>query len=108
MIGISYLTYLTLVIHEGEVVIEEGIKNPIVVSLFAVYIVTFFILLLGYKQDIISKSRFTILYLPIWALVVVSTILFFMDRLEEGLVVLLLIGLPEVLSLIMNKSKHNE
>jgi hypothetical protein len=108
MIGISYLTYLTMVIHEGEVIMEEGIMTPIVVSLFAVYMVTFFVLLLGYKQNIISKSRFTILYLPIWALVVVSTILFFMERLEEGLVVLLLIGFPEILSLIMNKSKHSE
>jgi hypothetical protein len=106
LIGISYLTYMTMVFHEGEVVMEEGIMTPIVVSLFAVYMVTFFVLVLGYKQNIVSKSRFAILYLPIWALVVVSTILFFMERLEEGLVVLLLIGFPEILSLVMNKSKH--
>jgi hypothetical protein len=31
-----------------------------------------------------------------------------MERLEEGLVVLLLIGFPEILSLVMNKSKHEE
>lgn len=108
LIGVSYLTYLTMVVHEGQVIIEEGIMTPIVVSLFAVYMVTFFVLVLGYKQNIISKSRFAFLYLPIWALVIVSTILFFMERLEEGLVVLLLIGFPEILSLIMNKSKHSE
>ena len=79
---------------------------PIVVSLFACYMITFFVLVLGYKQNVISKSRFAIMYLPIWALIVVSTILFFMERLEEGLVVLLLIGFPEILSLVMNKSKH--
>jgi hypothetical protein len=95
LIGIAYLTSLM-----------EDVMTPIVVSLFACYIITFFVLVLGYKQNVISKSRFTILYLPIWALIVVSTILFFMERLEEGLVVLLLIGFPEILSLVMNKSKH--
>ncbi len=95
LIGVSYLTTLV-----------EDVMIPTVVSLFACYIITFLALILGYKQNVISKSRFTILYLPIWALIVVSTILFFMERLEEGLVVLLLIGFPEILSLVMNKSKH--
>jgi len=107
LIGISYLTYMTMV-HEGQLLMEEGIMTPIVVSLFSIYMVTFFVLVLGYKQNIISKSRFAFLYLPIWALVMVSTILFFMKRLEEGLVVLLLIGFPEILSLIMNKMNKED
>jgi len=96
LIGVAYLTSLV-----------EDVMIPAVVSLFGCYVVTFFFLVLGYKQNVISKSRFAILYLPIWALVVVSTLLFFMERLEEGLVVLLLIGFPEILSLIMNKSKRD-
>lgn len=95
LIGIAYLTSIV-----------EDIMIPTIISLFSCYIITFFVLILGYKQNVISKSRFAILYLPIWALVVVSTILFFMERLEEGLVVLLLIGFPEILSLVMNKSKR--
>jgi hypothetical protein len=97
LVGIAYMTSLL-----------EDVMIPIVVSLFSCYIITFVVLVLGYKQNIISKSRFAIMYLPIWALIVVSTILFFMERLEEGLVVLLLIGFPEILSLVMNKSKHGE
>jgi hypothetical protein len=97
LIGVAYMTSVI-----------EDVMIPIVVSLFGCYIITFFVLVIGYKQNIISKSRFAIMYLPIWALVVVSTILFFMDRLEEGLVVLLLIGFPEILSLVMNKSKHEK
>jgi hypothetical protein len=97
LIGIAYMTS-----------VMEDVMIPIVVSLFSCYIITFFVLVLGYKQNIISKSRFAIMYLPIWALIVVSTILFFMERLEEGLVVLLLIGFPEILSLVMNKSKHEK
>ncbi len=95
LIGIAYLTSVL-----------EDVMIPMIVSLFACYMITFFVLVLGYKQNVISKSRFAIMYLPIWALIVVSTILFFMERLEEGLVVLLLIGFPEILSLVMNKSKH--
>ncbi len=111
LIGITYLTWFLYVPPPEHTVGEEAINAPVVpllITLLSAYIVSLFIMILGYKQNLISKSRLAIMYLPIWVLVMVSTILFFMGKLEEGLVVLLLIGLPEILSLVMNKSKHQE
>ena len=75
-----------------------------IVSLFTVYMVTFGALVIGYKQKVVSKSKFIFMYFPIWALAVTGTVLFVMGEEIEALVVLLLIGFPELLSLVMNKS----
>ncbi|MCW3999059.1 MAG: terpene cyclase/mutase family protein [Candidatus Bathyarchaeota archaeon] len=96
LIGIAYLTA------------HVGFEVSAIVGLFAVYIVTFGILLTGFKQKVISKSKFCFMYFPIWALAVAGTVLLFLGEHIEGLVVLLLIGFPELLSLVMNKLGKEE
>jgi hypothetical protein len=78
--------------------------------LFTMYMLTFAVLWVGYKQKVVSRSRFAYLYFPIWALVVLASGLFIMDHAAEGLIVLLLIGFPEILHHIMGRSKseHEE
>jgi hypothetical protein len=46
------------------------------------------------------------MYVPIWALSVLATCLLYIGETTEGLVVCLLIGFPEILSHVMNKTKH--
>jgi len=82
LIGISYLTEL----FDFEV--------AVIASLFTVYMLTFGALVIGYKQKVVSKSKFIFMYFPIWALAVTGTVLFIMGEEIEALVVLLLIGFP--------------
>jgi hypothetical protein len=96
LVGIAYLTHLF------------GFEIAVPVSLFAVYMVTFVALVLGYRQKVVSKSKFLFLYFPVWALAVTGTVLFFIGENIEALVVLLLIGFPEILSLVMNKMNKEE
>ncbi len=93
LVGIAYLTSTV------------SFSIAVAVSLFSVYLLTFGVLVLGYNQKVVSKAKFCFLYVPIWALVVVGTVLFYIGETTEGLVVLLLIGFPEVLSLVMNKMR---
>ncbi len=83
----------------------ESVYVTYIGILFGVYLLTFGVLLIGYKQKVVSKSRFAYLYFPIWALIVLSTGLFLIERAAEALIVLLLIGFPEILHHIMGKSK---
>jgi hypothetical protein len=94
LIGISYLT---------EVV---SFEVAIMVALFGIYLLTFGALYTGFKQKVISRSRFCYMYFPIWALIVLATCLLYIGETTEGLVVCLLIGFPEILSHVMNKTKH--
>jgi hypothetical protein len=96
LVGIAYLTHLF------------GFEIAVPVSLFAVYMITFAALVLGYKQKVVSKSKFMFMYFPIWALAVTGTVLFFIGENIEALVVLLLIGFPELLSPVMNKMNKEE
>jgi hypothetical protein len=96
LIGISYFTEFF------------DFERAVIVSLFTVYLVTFGALLLGYNQKVLSKSKFCFMYLPIWALAVTGTVLFVIGKDIEALVVLLLIGFPELLSLVMNKMGKEE
>ncbi|NLE05077.1 MAG: hypothetical protein GX638_09805 [Crenarchaeota archaeon] len=76
--------------------------------LFGIYLLTLAILCISYKQKVVSRSRFAYLYFPIWSLVVLSTGLFLFDHAAEGLIVLLLIGFPEILHHIMGKAHKEE
>jgi len=98
LLGIAYLTHVT------------SFEFALATSLFGMYILTFIVLFIGFKQKVVSKNRLCFLYFPIWALVVLATGLFIFERAAEGLIVLLLIGLPEVMHFIMSKSKseHTE
>ncbi len=98
MLGISYLAEVT------------SLEIALTVTLFSMYMLTFAILWIGYKQKVVSKSRFAFLYFPMWALIVLATGLFFIERAVEGLIVLLLIGFPEILHYVMSKQKgeHSE
>lgn len=98
LLGMAFLTsYVNLLV-------------ALTVSLFSIYLLTFAVLYIGYKQKVISRDRFCFLYFPIWALIVLATGLFYIEKTTEGLVVLLLIGFPEILHFVMAKSKsgHNE
>ncbi len=98
LVGTTYLTE------------SVGLEVSLIASLFAIYLATFAILVIGFKQKIISKDRFCFLYFPIWALIVLATGLFIVEKAAEALVVLLLIGFPEILHLVMGKGKsgHGE
>jgi hypothetical protein len=98
LVGIAFLTHLT------------SLEIALTASLFGMYLLTFAVLLIGYKQKVISRSRFAYLYFPIWALVMLASALFLMEKAAESLIVVLLIGFPEILHHIMGKSKseHNE
>jgi hypothetical protein len=96
LIGIAYLTELL------------GFETSVIASLFAVYMLTFAALIIGFNQKVVSKSKFCFMYFPIWALAVTGTVLFVIGEEIEGLVVLLLIGFPELLSLVMNKIGKDE
>jgi hypothetical protein len=96
LIGISYVTHLF------------GFDIAVPVSLFTIYLLTFGSLVIGFKQKVISKSKFIFMYFPIWALAVTGTVLFYIGEPIEALVVLLLIGFPELLSLVMNKLGKEE
>jgi hypothetical protein len=96
LIGIAYLTELL------------GLEVAVPASLFAAYMMTFAALIIGYNQKVISKSKFCFIYFPIWALAVAGTVLFYIGEKVEALVVLLLIGFPELLSLVMNKLNKEE
>jgi hypothetical protein len=96
LIGTSYFTAMF------------GFDEAVIVSLFAVYMVTFGALVIGYHQKVVSKSKFCFMYFPIWALTVTGTVLFIIGEEIEALVVLLLIGFPELLSLVMNKIGKEE
>ncbi len=98
LLGISYLTE------------SAGIEFSLAASLFGIYLATFAILVVGFRQKVISKDRFCFLYFPIWALIVLATGLFYVEKTAEALVVLLLIGFPEILHFVMGKSKsgHGE
>ena len=91
LIGIAYLTEIL------------GFISAVITSLFSVYLITFGALAIGFKQKVISKSKFCFVYFPVWALAVAGTVLFIIGEEIEALVVLLLIGFPELLSLVMNK-----
>ncbi len=93
LLGISFLTHYT------------SLWVALTASLFAIYLLTFAVLCIGFKQKVISKDRFCFLYFPIWALIVLATGLFYVEKTIEGLVVLLLIGFPEILHFVMGKSK---
>jgi hypothetical protein len=82
-----------------------GIEISLIVALFSIYMVTFGVLFLGFRQKIVSRSRFCYLYFPIWALIVLGTCLLYIGQTIEALIVMLLIGFPEILSHVMNKSK---
>jgi hypothetical protein len=73
----------------------ESLYVAFIGILFGAYLLTFGILFIGYRQQVISKSRFAYLYFPIWALIVLSTGLFLIERAAEALIVLLLIGSPK-------------
>jgi hypothetical protein len=98
LVGTTYLTE------------SVGLEISLTVSLFAIYLATFAILLIGFKQKVITRDRFCFLYFPIWALIVLATGLFYVEKAAEALVVLLLIGFPEILHLVMGKAKggHGE
>ncbi len=96
LIGISYFTELF------------DFEKSVIASLFTVYMITFGALVIGFKQKVVSKSKFIFMYFPIWALAVTGTVLFVMGENIEALVVLLLIGFPELLSLVMNKVGKEE
>jgi hypothetical protein len=98
LVGTSFLTE------------NVGFEISLAASLFSIYLATFAILLIGFKQKVISRDRFCFLYFPIWALIVLATGLFYVEKAAEGLVVLLLIGFPEILHLVMGKAKggHGE
>jgi prenyltransferase beta subunit len=102
LIGLSLLgaTYFT-----ATKTIE--LEHMLIIILFSIYMLTFAILLIGYKQNVVSRSRFAYLYFPIWALIVLSTGLFIFEHAAEGVIVLLLIGFPEILHHLMGKS-HKE
>ncbi len=93
LLGIAYLTYLT------------SLEVSLTVSLFAIYLATFAVLWIGFKQKVVSRSNFCFLYFPIWALIVLATGLFYVEKTTEGVMVLLLIGFPEILHFVMGKSK---
>jgi hypothetical protein len=94
MMGIAYLTEIT------------DIEITLVSILFSIYMLTFLTLLVGFRQKVVSRNKFCFMYFPIWALIVVATILLYIGETTEGLVVALLIGFPEILSLVMNKTKR--
>lgn len=98
LIGVAYLTHVA------------NLEMALTASVFAMYVLTFVVLLIGFKQKVVSKSRFCFLYFPIWALIVLATGLFYFEKVPEALIVLLLIGFPEILHFIMGKSKgeHSE
>jgi hypothetical protein len=100
LLGAAYFTSLESV----------ELEHVLIVILFTMYMLTFAVLWVGYKQKVVSRSRFAYLYFPIWALVVLASGLFIMDHAAEGLIVLLLIGFPEILHHIMGRSKseHEE
>jgi hypothetical protein len=95
LIGMSYLT---------EAV---SFEVAVMVTLFGMYLLTFGALFTGFKQKVISRSRFCYMYFPIWALIVLATGLLYIGETTEGLIVCLLIGFPEILSHVMNKTKHD-
>ena len=94
MIGAAYLTEMA------------NLGIALIATLFGIYVLTFVVLVVGFKQKVVSRSRFCFMYFPIWALVVLATVLIYMGETTEGLIVALLIGFPEILSHVMNKSKH--
>jgi hypothetical protein len=94
LIGIAYLTEMA------------NLEIALVATLFGIYLLTFAALLIGFKQKVVSRNRFCFIYFPIWALVVLATCLIYIGETTEGLIVVLLIGFPEILSHVMNKSKH--
>jgi prenyltransferase beta subunit len=98
LVGISFLTE------------SVGLEISLIASLFAVYLATFGILVIGFRQKVISRDRFCFLYFPVWALIVLATGLFYFEKAAEGFIVLLLIGFPEILHFVMGKSKggHGE
>ncbi len=93
LVGISFLTHAV------------NVEISLTVSLFSIYLLTFGILLIGFRQKVVSKDRFCFLYFPIWALIVLATGLFFIEKATEGLIVMLLIGFPEILHFVMGKAK---
>ncbi len=93
LVGISFLAE------------SVGLEIALAASLFGIYLATFAVLVVGFKQKVISRDHFCFLYFPIWALIVLSTGLFYVEKTIEGLVVLLLIGFPEILHFVMAKSK---
>jgi hypothetical protein len=107
LFGVAYVVSLPPFMTDfmtGELI--ESFDVAFVGILFGVYFLTFAILLVGYRQKVVSKSRFAYLYFPIWALVVLSTGLFLIERAAEAFIVLLLIGFPEILHHLMGKSKE--
>jgi hypothetical protein len=98
LLGISFLTE------------SAGVEIALAASLFGIYLATFAVLLISFKQKVVSRDQFCFLYFPIWALIVLATGLFYVEKTIEGLVVLLLIGFPEILHFVMGKSKggHGE
>ncbi len=98
LVGISFLTQ------------SIGLEIALAASLFGIYLATFAVLIIGFRQKVISRDQFCFLYFPIWALIVLATGLFYVEKTIEGLVVLLLIGFPEILHFVMAKSKggHGE
>jgi hypothetical protein len=98
LVGVTFLTE------------SFGFDVSLAVSLFGIYLATFAVLVVGFRQKVISRDRFCFLYFPIWALIVLATGLFYVEKTAEALVVLLLIGFPEILHLVMGKSKsgHSE
>ncbi len=93
LLGMAYLT---------EAV---SLEASLIATVFSMYVLTFVVLWMGFRQKVVSRSRFCFLYFPIWALVVLATGLFVFERAAEGLIVLLLIGFPEILHFIMAKQK---
>ncbi len=109
LFGVAYVASLPPFMIDfitGEEV--ESIYITYIGILFGIYMLTFGILLMGYRQKVVSKSRFAYLYFPIWALVVLSTGLFLIERAAEAFIVLLLIGFPEILHHLMGKSREGQ
>ncbi len=98
LLGTAYFTSLEAI----------ELEHVLIAILFSMYMLTFAVIWIGYKQKVVTRSRFAYLYFPIWALIVLSTGLFLFEHAAEGLIVLLLIGFPEILHHLMGKSHKEE
>ena len=54
MVGIAYLTEFV------------NIEIALITTLFGVYVLTFLALFIGFKQKVVSRSRFCFMYFPVW------------------------------------------
>jgi hypothetical protein len=92
LLAVAYATHVT------------SLEIALIGSLFGMYLLTFFTLYIGFRQKVVSRSRFCYLYFPIWALIVLATRCFSSTKQSKPCGVAPH-WFPEILHHIMAKSK---